>query len=212
MRKILILVSLLLSSYVTHVWAVEPAELASYKSKWAEIKYQLDENSQEKAYAALAEKIRGLAVSYPDSAEVFAWKGIIVSTYAGAKGGLGALDLVDESRDALERSLTLDPNALEGSAYTSLGVLYYQVPGWPLSFGDDEEAEKLLKKGLTINPNGIDPNYFYAEFLYTQGEYKKAKIYAEKALSAPARVDRPIADAGRKAEIEALLNKIDDEM
>lgn len=212
MKAFIILSGLLLWAQVSLSWAAAPEELARYQAQWAEIKYQLDEERQEAAYAKLADNIRALAVAYPDSAEVFIWKGIVISTYAGAKGGLGALELVDESRQALEQAIKIDGDALQGSAYTSLGVLYYQVPGWPLSFGDDDEADKLLKKALALNPKGIDPNYFYADFRYAQGDYQQAQQYANKALSAPARADRPLADAGRKEEVGLLLRKIEAEL
>ena len=39
-------------------------------------------------------------------------------------------------RRALEQALAIDATALEGSAFTTLGSLYYQVPGWPIGFGD----------------------------------------------------------------------------
>ena len=47
---------------------------------------------------------------------------------------------------------------LDGSAYNSLGVLYYKVPGWPVGFGDKAKARELLQKALAINPKGIDAN------------------------------------------------------
>ncbi len=66
---------------------------------------------------------------YADRAEPEIWYGIIVASYAGAKGGLGALSLAKDAKQALEHALAIDPKALAGSAYTSLGSLYYQVPG-----------------------------------------------------------------------------------
>ncbi|MDA1382172.1 hypothetical protein PCI56_27515 [Plesiomonas shigelloides subsp. oncorhynchi] len=54
--------------------------------------------------------------------------------------------MVKEAKASLEKALKQNPNALDGSAYTSLGSLYYKVPGWPVGFGDDEQAERLLKK------------------------------------------------------------------
>jgi hypothetical protein len=32
-----------------------------------------------------------------------------------------------------------------------------------MAFGNDSKAEKIRLKTLTINPGGIDPNYFYAD-------------------------------------------------
>ena len=53
------------------------------------------------------------------------------------------------------------------------GFPYYQVPGWPVGFGDDEKAEQLLKQALAINPTGIDPNFFYGDFLLDQGTRRR---------------------------------------
>ena len=107
-----------------------------------------------------------------------------------------------------ERAIELDPNALEGSALTSLGSLYYQVPGWPIGFGDDKKAAEYLKKGLSINPDGIDPNYFYADYLFRSGDYSGAEKSLRKALQAPARNGRKVADDGRRKEINQLLEKV----
>ena len=142
------------------------------------------------------------------AAELRIWHAIVLSTWAGAKGGFGALGLVKEARTELETALRLDPRALDGSAYTSLGSLYYQVPGWPVGFGDDAQAEKLLKQALAINPGGIDPNYFYGDFLSRQKRYAEARTALEQALAASDRPGRESADAGRRAEARRLLEQV----
>lgn len=182
------------------------------QSRWAEINYQVPAAQREAEFAKLAAEADTLVRSNPQDAEFYIWRGIILSTYAGAKGGLGALDLVKQSKASLEQAVALDPKALEGSAYTSIGALYYQVPGWPIGFGDDEQAEKLLKQALQLNPNGIDPNYFYGDFLFRQKRYSEAKLALEKAQAATARPGREVADRGRQAEIAALLAKVQAEL
>ena len=182
------------------------------QSRWAEINYQVPAAQREAEFAKLAAEADTLVRSNPQDAEFYIWRGIILSTYAGAKGGLGALDLVKQSKASLEQAVALDPKALEGSAYTSMGALYYQVPGWPIGFGDDEQAEKLLKQALQLNPNGIDPNYFYGDFLFRQKRYSEAKLALEKAQAATARPGREVADRGRQAEIGALLAKVQAEL
>jgi tetratricopeptide (TPR) repeat protein len=160
------------------------------------------------AFAALEKRAEDFTKQHPGRAEALIWEGIIESSYAGAKGGLGALGIAKEARGNLEAALGIDPSALNGSAYTSLGTLYYKVPGFPVGFGDDEKAEKMLQKALALNPDGIDPNYFYGEYLYEQGEYAKALQYLEKAAKAPGRPGRERADEGRRAEIAALTAKV----
>ncbi|WAC45178.1 hypothetical protein OU997_03010 [Pseudomonas sp. SL4(2022)] len=183
-------------------------QLQTLQNRWAEINYQLPEEQREKAFASLSEQAQKAVAAEPNAAELQIWNGIILSTYAGAKGGLGALGLVKEAKASLEQGLALDPKALSGSAYTSLGSLYYQVPGWPVGFGDDEKAEVMLKQALAINPDGIDPNYFYGDYLARAKRFDEAKAALEKALLAPPRPDRQSADDGRKQDIQTLLNKV----
>ncbi|MBR9883611.1 MAG: hypothetical protein GYB21_08110 [Oceanospirillales bacterium] len=196
----------------TPLWAANATtaldQVSELQKDWAHIKYEVPEKQREKAFEQLAERARGYAEESKDSAEVLIWDAIVLSTYAGEKGGLGALSLVKEARNKLENALALDPGALQGSAYTSLGSLYYQVPGWPIGFGNDDKAEEMLKKALSLNPNGIDPNFFYGDYLLKQGRKEEAKAAFEKALSAPPRVGRELADRGRHEEISEKLGQL----
>jgi Tfp pilus assembly protein PilF len=60
------------------------------------------------------------------------------------------------------------------------GALYYQVPGWPIGFGDKDKANELLKKALALNPDGIDPNYFYGDFLLKEKKRLKGNAISKK--------------------------------
>ena len=183
-------------------------DVRTLQREWETIKYRKAEAEQEKAYQALMQTASAVRTKYADRAEPEIWYGIIVASYAGAKGGFGALSLAKDARSALEHALQLNPKALSGSAYTSLGSLYYQVPRWPIGFGDDDKARALLGQALALNPDGIDPNYFLGDYLYRQRDFAGARAALERALKAPARPDRPLADEGRRREIEALLAKL----
>ena len=178
------------------------------QDRWAEINYQLQGKTQLSAFEQLVSEATALAAANPAAAEAWIWSGIIKSTYAGAKGGLGALALAKASKADLEQALELDPRALQGSAYTSLGALYYSVPGWPVGFGDHEKAEELLKEALLQNPEGIDSNYFYGSFLITEKRYAEARNYLQKAQQAAPREGRALADTGRQREIADALAAI----
>jgi len=181
------------------------------QERWAEIKYRAPEAQQAEQYRALAIQARKLVESNPRLAEALIWEGIVLSSEAGARGGLGAFSLVKEARDRLEEALKIDEKTLSGSAYTSLATLYAKVPGWPIGFGDKERAEDYFKKSLAINPAGIDPNFFYGEYLLERGRGKDARAYLDAALKAPPRPGRELADSGRRKEILALLDKLDKE-
>jgi tetratricopeptide (TPR) repeat protein len=185
------------------------AELAEIQQSWDRANYQPASTEEKKRQLeALSARSEAFARKYPRRAEPLVWEGIVLSTYAGAKGGIGALSLARRSRDCLLQSTRIDPAALRGSAYTSLGALYYKVPGWPIGFGDRDKAGDYLEKALELNPDGMDPNYFIGELLFEEGDYSGALHHLQKALAAPPRPDRPLADAGRRSEITALVAKV----
>ena len=198
-------VTLLLSSSVL---ADVLADIKPLQDRWAEVNYALPEDDREKAFAELLAAADKVVSSNPDKAEALIWRGIIKSSYANAKGGFGALSVAEGSKADLEQAIALDPTALQGSAFTSLGVLYAKVPGWPIGFGDNKKAKELLLKALEQNPQGIDPNYFYADYLAGKRDWAEALRYLEIAKAAAPRPGRESADAGRQQEIAALLAKV----
>lgn len=179
--------------------------LPTIQQQWALCQYQQADKAKESCLEKLSGEADQASTREPFRTDLLIWSAIVKSTWAGAKGGLGALGLAKDAKARLEIAIKQDPKALDGSAYTSLGSLYYQVPGWPVGFGDDEKAEQLLKQALVINPSGIDPNFFYGDFLLDQGRKAEARAYFDKALAAPDRPGRELADQGRRAEIRERL-------
>ncbi|MEZ5650315.1 MAG: hypothetical protein R3E87_07165 [Burkholderiaceae bacterium] len=189
------------------VAAQDLSGLREIQSEWARISYDLDENRRADAFEALATRSQKLADQNPDSPEALTWHGIVLSSWAGARGGLGALKLVEQAKTLYEQAIAINASSLGGSAVGSLGVLYHKVPGWPLAFGSDRKAKIFLERAVTINPTGIDSNYFYGEFLYDTDRAQDAVAFLERALAAPPRPGRESADAGRRREVEVLLAK-----
>ena len=207
MKKLIAIVALALFAATAQAGDELDGAIVQLQHDWAKANYRTAKDQQEAAFKALADRAHQISATSPDKAEAMIWEAIVQSGYAKAKGGIGALKHAEQARDLLQASLKLNPQALQGSAYTSLGSLYYKVPRWPLGFGDKKKAREYLEKALQVNPDGIDPNYFYADFLLEQGETAKAIEYFNKALNAPARPGREDADAGRKADIEEGLKK-----
>ena len=185
------------------------ARVAGLAHAWDHANFEVrDKPAQAAAAAKVAAQADALAHQFPTRAEPLVWEAIALSTEAGAKGGLGGLTLAKEAKALLERAEHINPAALgDGSVYTSLGSLYAQVPGFPVGFGDPARARAYLLKGLAADPNGLDSNYFYADFLFRQGQYAAAVKALEKALAAPARPGREVADRGRREEARALLGR-----
>jgi len=200
--------ALLLMIPVSAVHADETMNSVSdLQHQWAEANYKTPDKDKEAVLKALAEKAMAVVASHPGRAEPVIWAAIIKSTYAGAKGGLGALSLMEEARDLLLAAEKIKPKAMDGSIYTSLGSFYYMTPGWPLGFGDDDKALDYLNKAQEIAPDDMDANYFMGDYWMEKRKYKKAIPYLQKVIDLPPVQDRPVYSEGRKAEAQALLAK-----
>ena len=188
--------------------AGEPAldnTIAELGHAWAKANYQTPDANKDAAFVAVAARARQAAASLPGKAEPLIWEAIALSGAAKAEGGFSALHKAREARDLLLSAEAIDPTAINGAVYTSLGSLYANVPGWPLGFGDKKKARAYLMKALALAPADIDANYFYADFLASQGDYAQSARYLQQALAAPPRPGRSDADAGRREDANALL-------
>jgi tetratricopeptide (TPR) repeat protein len=180
--------------------------IESLQKNWALAKYKTEGKQRKKAFNALTAQADKAVSAAPDSPEVHIWAGIIYSTNAGEVSMFSAGKQVKRARAELDRALELNPAAMSGAAYTSLGALLFQIPGF--LGGDDEEAENMLKKGVALNVDGIDANYFYGIFLLDQDRLDESETYLNTALKAQDRPGRPIADNGRRGEINEALMEI----
>ncbi len=184
-------------------------EILSIAEDWAKIKYLSSSDSERQTKMdALGDQADALVKRYPGRVEALIWDGIITSERASLTWGLSALNYATRARDTLLEAEKLDPRALDAGAATSLGVLYYRVPGFPVGWGDNSKARQYLEQAVANAPNGRDAHYFYADFLYEQGEYQKAEQVLKVALSLPHHPERPVWDTYFPKVMEGLLQKV----
>lgn len=184
------------------------ADIVALQERWDHLEFGADATEKEEAFARLNGEAENIVAAHPESAEALFWSALAEISYAGATRGLSALRHIKAARKKLERAIAIDPRALDGGAYTMLGSLYYMMPGPPIGFGDNDKALELLRKGLDIAPDNIDANFFYGDFLLATDRPDEAEKVLRKALQAPARPGREIADEGRRADIRRLLDRI----
>lgn len=177
---------------------------------WAHIKYQVSGSGpQLDAIDALSKDAALVVLRYPGRAEPLVWDGIVNSEEAALASAFTALSYAKAARSLFEKAGTIDASVLHGAVPMSLGTLYYRVPGFPIAFGDNDKARRYLEQALAMDPDGLDANYFYGDFLLEQGERDKARQILAHGLNAAVNPDRPIWDAGRRREIRELLATID---
>jgi tetratricopeptide (TPR) repeat protein len=185
------------------------AEVHRLQSTWEAIKFGVPEGDEQTAKMnALGDDADAVAAKYPDRPEVLIWDGIITSERASLASMFSALGLATRARDILEQAYKMAPAKLDAGATTSLGVLYYRVPSFPVGFGDKKKARQLLEQATKLAPTGLDAWYFYGDFLYEQKEYSKAAEAFRHALSLPPHPDRPEWDKNRRLVIEERLASI----
>jgi tetratricopeptide (TPR) repeat protein len=177
----------------------------SIENDWSSIYYQPQSNNKLASYDKLLEKTKQLTEQFPRSSETLFWKAVILATEAEHQDGFTALQSINQAKDLLEEAISINPKTANGSAYVTLGTLYYMTPKWPIAFGDNQKAEELYKQALQINPDGLDANYFYGEFLLSNNQPKSAQYYLEKALTIPSRKEQFFADDQLKLEVKQLL-------
>jgi hypothetical protein len=107
------------------------AEVHRLQTTWEAIKFGVPEgDEQTKQMNALGEDADAVATKFPDRPEVLIWDGIITSERASMASAFSALGLAKRARDILEQAYKMAPAKLDAGAPTSLGVLYYRVPGF----------------------------------------------------------------------------------
>ena len=184
------------------------ASLAQVAKSWAAATYSTPAPKKLDAYKAALADAEHAVSQYPMMAEPKIWQAIILAGLARAQGGLGALGEAKQSRDLLLEAEKIDATAMDGSIYATLGSLYAKVPGWPIGFGDKKKARACFEKALAIDAFSLDSNFFYADFLAEEGDYRGASEHLERALAAPPRIGREDADQGRREEVTALLSQL----
>ncbi|MDD5036934.1 MAG: hypothetical protein PHE55_19585 [Methylococcaceae bacterium] len=173
--------------------------------EWSEIFYHQPENRQAEQFKALLPRIKTLQANHPHHAEPLILEAITLCTLAASEWGISSLSRLNEARRLLIESIDVNPKAMGASAYITLGNLYFRLPGWPISYGDHEQARQYLEAGVKLYPHGLDSNYFLGDYWLSRGEYDKALFYLEKADQAPIRPHQRLSDTRIKQELEQAL-------
>ncbi len=198
---------ILLVLLCTPAFAADDA-LRRIEDRWAEINYEMKDKKQRlEAARALVGEARTLVAEQTGKPEPLIWLAKALLVEADIRADFSALGMVKEARRTLEQAESIDPRALEGMIQTTLGMLYYETPGWPIGFGNKSRASGYLEQALKIDPEGQETNYFFGDYLVMTGRGREAIPFLESAFQAPVRPGHERADTGRRADIQESLDK-----
>lgn len=182
--------------------------VAQVERDWAAANYATaGKDAQVAALDALIARTGELVRRFPGRAEPLVWSGVVMTSKAGVVGGMAGFGLVKSARTALEAAEKIDPAAADGLGLVQLGVLYYQVPGFPIAFGDRGKAKRYLSRAQAVD-DGLAANLALGDYYFTGGNMAAAEAALRHALVATPRAGQAAADKGRRGEVEALLAKI----
>ena len=181
-------------------------ELAkTLNDEWVVIFYTLPSDQQAVRFKALLPRIRQFKAKYPNRAEPLVIEAVTLCTLVAAEWSLSALSDIEDAKDLLVKAIDINPKAMEAAAYIALGNLYYRLPGWPISFGDEDLARQYLESAVKLFPDEVDTNYFLGDYWLGEGQYDKALLYLEKAEKAEVRPEHELSDRHTKAETSKAL-------
>jgi tetratricopeptide (TPR) repeat protein len=157
------------------------------------------------AYAAGRDAARRAVAVAPGNALAHLFLGINTGRWGQTKGVLRSLFLLGEVREAIRRTLELDPTLT--AAHALAGHVDYEVPA--LFGGSLERAEAHFRAGLRLDPHFTGLRVGLAKVLRRQGRLDAARreldaVLAERAPTNPA--DWTVKDV---PEARALRTAID---
>jgi tetratricopeptide (TPR) repeat protein len=179
------------------------------ETDWSKTYFSNLSKQQKKiSYEQLLKKLDVQLNQAPNNASLWLWKGILTANYAEHVGPLDALSKVKEAKGYFEKSKSIDPKVYYGSASINLGILYTEVPGGLISFGDLDKAEEMFLAAKKVDPNSIDLNFYYGKLLEKKENYSGAKKFYLKALQQKPRAHQTFADKNLKEVVKRQLESL----
>ena len=127
---------------------------------------------------------QALALNGNDVRALF-WKAVAMGKMAEGSGIVNALRMLRPMEKNLLSVIALDEKYENAGAHRALGRMYHKLPGFPLSFGDNQKALKHLKRAHDLFPSDVITRAFYAELLYDVGRIEEARKHADFVLATP---------------------------
>lgn len=87
------------------------------------------------------------------------YKAATLAVWSGTQRNLGSLSLISSAHKHLESAVSIDPTYAD--AWHTLGQLYLELPGWPISFGNIVHAASFARKATAVATRDPLPYDYY---------------------------------------------------
>lgn len=138
---------------------------------------QLELFEQGKEYADRAVEI------LPASPHAHYWLSALIGRIGQTRGILSSLFMVRPMKEALDRTIELDPGY--AAAYWVLSQLYQQAPGFPLSIGNKKLALENAQRAVELEPGNLEFQLQLARALDHNGDKDAARSLLQKIQADP---------------------------
>jgi hypothetical protein len=178
------------------------------QDRWAEIKYRSPAKQQADLYNELSEKVRQISAANPNFPPALIWEGIVVSSEAGARGGLGGLSLAKDAKKVLEESLKLDEKSPQRLRLYQPRRALRQGSRLAAGLRRQEKSRGAFPQVPERQPGRDRPELLLRRVPDRPGARRRRPQLSGKSAQAAPRPGRELADQGRRQEIQALLKQI----
>lgn len=162
----------------------------------------LEEDAAETLYEEAADHARAAIEAAPENAETHFELARAIGRLAQFKGILESLNMADEVRSELERTIELDSS--HGGAYHALALWHLEVP-W-IAGGRAGQVRPLFDQAIAAEPDAITHYVDYGEALIRLDDKEAARTQLDAALAMSASTLREEADLDKARELLASLD------
>lgn len=171
--------------HVNIVSAQSSSEVAQFGERYAEIHSTWDDDrGREAPLEELLRSAESYKAANPDSASAWIVLARVRFGYANTQGIVNGMRLMKEVRNELEQSIELDAQAEQGFGQALLGFLYVGMPPWPIGFRNKDKGADYLAGAYLLNPDGMEINYYYAQYYGSEKRYTQALLHTDQARQA----------------------------
>ncbi|MGE5508098.1 MAG: tetratricopeptide repeat protein [Chitinophagales bacterium] len=131
------------------------------------------------------------------------WLGALIGRIGEARGILNSLFMVKPMKAEMDRVVELNPNY--AAAHYVLSLLYWKVPGPPLSIGNKQKALEEAKLAVKLEPANTQHRLGLGEAYLALKDKAAAKREFQAVLAMPPTPDDPVQSALDREDAQNYL-------